>query len=164
MTVGVLVPRGFIGILGRASFVFPRSASALGAEVAFTHGTLRGGLCPLAHTFGRVFLSACGEGEIARAAYGPSTFGERGALHDHRGGPELRRVALGRGPANGSGMVPLIREPFTYTLPKGQTAETLLQLPVTFAGDVGVGVLSLSAAGNISHMERFLLSVQKSDG
>lgn len=144
--VGVLVPRGFIGILGRASFVFPRTAPALGAEIAFSHGTLGGGLCPLAHTFGRVFLSACGEGEIglllARPSGLPRTVNE--ARITLAGGLSFGASVTLVGPftvrAGVTGMLPLIRESFTYTLPSGATAEAFRQLPVTFASDLGFGV------------------------
>jgi len=144
--VGVLVPRGFIGFAGRAAFVLPSKAPAREAEVGFMHGTLGGGLCPLAHTFGRVLLTACAEGEIGvllvRPSGLPRTVNE--ARFTLAGGGSFGASVLVAGPvtlrAGLMAMVPLLRETFVYTEPSGQTAELFRQLPVTFAGDLGVGV------------------------
>ena len=144
--VGVLVPRGFIGIMGRATFVLPRSTPVLGAEVSFSHGTLASGLCPLAHTFGRVFLSACAEGEIGLLLARPS--GLPRAVNEARitlaGGGSFGASLLVAGPLTvrlgASALLPFVRESFEATLADGTKTEVFRQLPVTLAGDLGFGL------------------------
>jgi hypothetical protein len=144
--VGVLVPRGFIGILGRATFVLPRAAPLLAAEVSFSHGTLASGLCPLAHTFGPVFLSTCAEGELGLLLARPS--GLPRAVNEARvtlaGGGSFGASLLVAGPVTvrlgASAMLPFVRESFEATLADGTKTEVFRQLPVTFAGDLGLGL------------------------
>ena len=144
--VGVLVPRRFIGILARASFVVPRPAPVLGAEVSFSHVSGGGGLCPLAHTFGLVFLSGCAEGEIGLLLVRPS--GLPRSVNEARftvaGGASFGASVLLFEPLTVRigvvAMLPLVRESFEVTLPSGEKSEVFRQLPVTAAGDLGVGV------------------------
>jgi hypothetical protein len=144
--VGVLVPRGFIGLQGRASYVVPSAASVLSAEVAFSHGTLAGGLCPLAHVFGRALLTACAEGEVgllfARPSGLPRSVNEmRATLSGGLGfGASVKVVGPLTLRANVAGYIPFLRESFEVTLPDGTRQEVFRQLPVTFGGDVGIGL------------------------
>lgn len=144
--VGVLVPRGFIGLLGRATYVVPSAEPVLSAEVAFSHATLTGGLCPLAHVFGPALLTACAEGEVgllfARPSGLPRAVNEmRATLAGGLGfGASVKLVGPLTVRAGVSGYVPFLRESFEVTLPDGTRQEVFRQSPVTFAGDFGIGV------------------------
>lgn len=144
--VGVLVPRGFIGLLGRATYVVPSAERILSAEVAFSHGTLTGGLCPLAHVFGPALLTACAEGEVgllfARPSGLPRAVNEmRATLAGGLGfGASVKLVGPLTVRAGVSGYVPFLRESFEVTLADGTKQEVFRQSPVTFAGDFGIGV------------------------
>ncbi len=154
---GIVVPRGFIGLLVRAAYVFPSSAAAApgaipadGARVAFSHASLGSGLCPLAHVFGRVFLTACAEGELglllARPSY-TSASGQAAASQARAtlsGGASFGASLLVAGPLSvrlGTLVqVPLLREPFSTTLATGENYEVFRQSPVTFSGELGAGL------------------------
>lgn len=143
---GMIALRGIIGFVGRASYVLPRSAPVLGADVAISHATLGGGICPLAHSFGRLFLTGCGEGELGLLVVVPkglprtvdetrftAAFGLGGAASVRLARFLTLRLAV-------SGLVPLVRESFVATLPDRTTTEVFRQLPVTFATELGLGM------------------------
>jgi hypothetical protein len=146
--VGVLVPRKFIGILGRASLYVPSREAIPGssAEVSFVHGTLGSGLCPLAHVVGPALLTACGEGDVgllmARPSGLPRTVNETRVTVS--AGASFAASFLVSGPftlrAGLSGMIPLVRESFEVTLPTGGKYEVFRQAPATIALDLGFGL------------------------
>ena len=146
--VGVLVPRKFIGILGRASLYLPSTEAIPGtsADVSFVHGTLGSGLCPLAHVVGPALLTACGEGDVgllmARPSGLPRTVNETRVTVS--AGASFAASFLVSGPftlrAGLSGMIPLVRESFEVTLPTGGKYEVFRQAPASVALDLGFGL------------------------
>jgi hypothetical protein len=149
----LLVPRGFPGLQVRAAFLLPRSSAAApgkaGAELAvvsFSHASLGSGLCPLAHELGRVFLTACAEGEVGLLLARPS--GLPRVVNEARptlaGGLSFGVSTRLAGPltlrAGVVGLVPLLRDSFRIVLPSGDNYEVFRQSPVTGAADLGLGL------------------------
>lgn len=149
----ILVPRGFPGLQVRAAFLFPRSSAAapgkLGAEsaeVSFAHASLGSALCPLARELGRVFVTACAEGELGLLLARPS--GLPRAVNEARptlaGGASVGVSVRLVGPltlrAGALGLVPLLRDSFRISLPSGENYEVFRQSPVTGAVDLGLGL------------------------
>jgi len=150
---GVLVPRGFPGLQVRAAFLFPQSSAAApgksgaeSAEVSFAHASLGSALCPLAHETGRLFLTACVEGELGLLLARPS--GLPRAVNEARptlaGGASFGLSVRLVGPltlrAGALGLVPLLRDSFRISLPSGEDYEVFRQSPVTGALDLGLGL------------------------
>lgn len=149
----LLVPRGFLGLQVRAAFLFPQThaaapgrAGAESAEVSFAHASLGSALCPLAHDIGRVFLTACAEGEVGLLLARPS--GMPRAVNEARptlaGGVSFGLSTRLVGPlvvrAGALALVPLLRDSFRILLPNGDNYEVFRQAPATFAVDLGLGL------------------------
>jgi hypothetical protein len=148
--VGMIEPRAAIPFIGMGSYWFDSTASAeQGASTSFQLLLLGSGFCPLWHHArnGRGHLYGCGVGHLGLMRVHSSGFATS-AGNDMRvvldGGLEARATVLVVKPFvlrfGASGVIPLIRDTFTYNRADGTQARIFRMAPVAGLMDVGLGM------------------------
>jgi hypothetical protein len=148
--VGMIEPRASIPFIGMGSYWFDSTASAeQGASTSFQLLLLGSGFCPLWHHArnGRGHLYGCGVGHLGLMRVHSSGFATSPG-NDMRvvldGGLEGRATVLVVKPFvlrfGASGVIPLIRDTFTYNRADGTQGRLFRMAPVAGLMDVGLGM------------------------
>jgi hypothetical protein len=147
---GMLEPRKSIPFIGMGSYWLDSTATAeRNASTAFSLFLLGSGFCPLWHHArgGRGHLYACAVGHLGVLRVHPSGF-DTSKGDDVRfvldGGAELRATVVVLKPFvarfGAAGVIPLIRDTFSYDRGDGTQAQLFRMAPVAGLLDVGLGM------------------------
>jgi hypothetical protein len=146
--LGLLEPRKAIPFIGSGGYWFDNAAKAAGtAANSFSVFLLGGGFCPLWHHGQGAHLYACALGHLGLLRSHPSGFAASNGDENHvvwNGGIDLRATVLVVRPfvvrAGVQGMIPLLRDKFTFTRADGSEAELFRMAPVIGMVDLGIGL------------------------